>query len=67
MELLAGRDPVPLLPYEVPRLIEEEVLFDEPVESAESLLLGVARVGGGTPLVAPRKKSTKVGSGRGKS
>ncbi|WP_437946017.1 DNA polymerase Y family protein [Sorangium sp. So ce296] len=38
MELLAGRDPVPLLPYEVPRLIEEEVLFDEPVESAESLL-----------------------------
>ncbi|WP_434046346.1 MULTISPECIES: DinB/UmuC family translesion DNA polymerase [Sorangium] len=38
MELLAGRDPVPLLPYEVPRLIEEEVLFDEPVENAESLL-----------------------------
>ncbi|WP_437591915.1 DinB/UmuC family translesion DNA polymerase [Sorangium sp. So ce1000] len=38
MELLAGRDPVPLLPFEVPRLIEEEVLFDEPVESAESLL-----------------------------
>ncbi|WP_433934804.1 DNA polymerase Y family protein [Sorangium cellulosum] len=38
MELIAGRDPVPLLPYEVPRLIEEEVLFDEPVENAESLL-----------------------------
>ncbi|WP_437638007.1 DNA polymerase Y family protein [Sorangium sp. So ce854] len=38
MELLAGRDPVPLLPFEVPRLIEEEVLFDEPVENAESLL-----------------------------
>ncbi|WP_437298786.1 DinB/UmuC family translesion DNA polymerase [Sorangium sp. So ce426] len=38
MELLAGRDPVPLLPFEVPRLLEEEVLFDEPIESAESLL-----------------------------
>ncbi|WP_234023578.1 Y-family DNA polymerase [Sorangium cellulosum] len=38
MELLAGRDPVPLLPFEVPRLIEEEVLFDDPVENAESLL-----------------------------
>jgi protein ImuB len=38
MELLAGRDPVPLLPFEVPRLIEEEVLFDEPIENAESLL-----------------------------
>lgn len=38
MELIAGRDPMPLVPFEVPRLIEEEVLFDEAIENAESLL-----------------------------
>jgi protein ImuB len=36
--LMAGHDPAPLVPFEPPRLLEEEARFDDPVESAESLL-----------------------------
>ncbi|MGK3965641.1 DNA polymerase Y family protein [Sorangium sp. So ce118] len=61
MELLAGRDPVPLLPFEVPRLIEEEVLFDEPVENAESLLF-VLR--GMTSRIASRLSARGEACGR---
>ena len=36
--LMAGHDPAPLVPFEAPRLLEEEARFEDPVENAESLL-----------------------------
>ena len=36
--LMAGHDPAPLVPFEAPRLLEEEARFEDPIESAESLL-----------------------------
>jgi protein ImuB len=38
MDLVAGRDPAPLLPYAPPREIVEEASFEEGVERAEALL-----------------------------
>jgi protein ImuB len=38
MSLLRGTDDVPLLPYEPPRELSEEVVFEEGVENNESLL-----------------------------
>ncbi|MCC6552265.1 MAG: DNA polymerase Y family protein [Polyangiaceae bacterium] len=36
--LMSGHDPAPLAPFEAPRQLEEEARFEDPVESAESLL-----------------------------
>jgi protein ImuB len=38
MDLIAGRDPAPLIAFEVPRLLEEEMPLEEGIESAEPLL-----------------------------
>ena len=45
---------------------ERGIEIAESFESAESLLLGIARVTGGAPLIAAVKKATKVRSERGK-
>jgi protein ImuB len=38
LELLEGRDVRPLVPYELPRVLEEEVSFEEGIEQVEALL-----------------------------
>lgn len=38
VDLLEGRDDTPLLPYAPPRVIDEEMSFDDPVEGTEPLL-----------------------------
>jgi protein ImuB len=38
IDLLDGRDPLPLLPYEPPRVLVEEAAFEEGVENVEALL-----------------------------
>lgn len=38
LDLAAGYDPLPLIPYEPPRVLVEEMNFDDPITSVEPLL-----------------------------
>ncbi|UQA55818.1 DNA polymerase Y family protein [Polyangium aurulentum] len=38
LELMAGRDPAPLVPYAPPRTLVEETSFEDPISSVEPLL-----------------------------
>lgn len=38
LDLAAGYDPLPLVPYEPPRVLVEETTFDDPITSVEPLL-----------------------------
>jgi protein ImuB len=61
MALVAGYDPVPLVPFEPPRVLEEHARFEDGVESAESLLF-VLR--GMTSRVAARLAARGEACGR---
>jgi protein ImuB len=44
LDLCAGIDPAPLVPYEPPRVLVEELSFDDPVEGLEPLLFALRRL-----------------------
>jgi protein ImuB len=45
LELCAGVDPTPLVPYEPPRILVEELEFEHPLEGLEPLLFALRRLG----------------------